>query len=226
VVDINNWIKFISFICAVAVIIFIMFQTDWFQVIKSGEFGLIIKENLFFTLAITLIIMIIQNTFTVIPLILVITLNYTLFGFVNGFLWSWFTSIIGAAIIFMGSRYLFQAWVLKKTNTELIDKIEKNGFLFVFQARIMPFIPTSLINILGGVSSIHFKSFIIGTLFGNFIYFFVLSLIPAGLMISNLNDYILEGIILVLIVLYVIYKKKWKRNKRINITTADKSKEE
>src|SRR3954453_1845532 len=111
-----------------------MFQTDWFQVIKSGEFGLIIKENLFFTLIITLIIMIIQNTFTVIPLILVITVNYTLFGFVNGFLWSWFTSIVGAAITFMGSRYLFQDWVLKKANTELITKIEKNGLLFVFQA--------------------------------------------------------------------------------------------
>lgn len=224
-ININIWIKFISFICAVTAIIFIMFQTDWFQVIKSGEFGLIVKENLFFTLAITLIVMIIQNTFTIIPLILVITVNYTLFGFVNGFLWSWFTSIISATIIFMGSRYLFQDWVLKKTNTELIAKIEKNGLLFVFQARIMPFIPTSLINILGGISSIHFKSFIIGTVFGNFIYFFVLSLIPAGLMISNLHDYIFAGIILISIILYIIYKKKWKKNKQNKVSATNKSKE-
>jgi uncharacterized membrane protein YdjX (TVP38/TMEM64 family) len=214
VVDINIWVKFSAFICTVAAIILITWQTDWFQVIKSGEFDLIVKENLFFTLIITLIIMIIQNTFTVIPLILVITVNYTLFGFVNGFLWSWFTSIVGAAITFMGSRYLFQDWVLKKANTELITKIEKNGLLFVFQARIMPFIPTSLINILGGVSSIHFNSFIVGTVLGNFIYFFLLMLIPAGLMISNLNDYVLEGIVFIFIVLYFIYRKKWKRKKK------------
>jgi uncharacterized membrane protein YdjX (TVP38/TMEM64 family) len=201
-----------------------MFQTDWFQNMKNGEFSLIAKENLVVTLAITLIVMIIQNTFTVIPLILVITVNYTLFGFVNGFLWSWFTSIIGAAVIFMGSRYLFQDWVLKKTNKELITRIEKNGFLFVFQARIMPFVPTSLINILGGISSIHFKPFIMGTAFGNFIYFFVLSLIPAGLMISNVHDYILEGVILISTILYVLYKKKRKRNKGNKL--ADQVKEE
>ncbi|MCQ6274924.1 TVP38/TMEM64 family protein [Bacillus sp. V3B] len=218
-VDIYIWLKFISFICTIAVIIFIIFQTDWFQVMKSGEFDLIVKENLFFTMIITLLIMIIQNTFTIIPLILVITVNYTLFGFVNGFLWSWFTSIIGAVLIFMGSRYLFQGWIIKKTNKELLSKIEKSGLLFVFQARIMPFIPTSLINILGGISSIHFKSFIIGTVFGNFIYFFLLTLIPAGLMITNLNDYILEGVILMSIALYLIYKKKWKRKKE---TVADK----
>ena len=210
-IGINILIKILTFISIIAVIILIVFNTEWFEFIKNGDIDSIVEENLFYSLFITLIIMIIQNTFTIIPLILVITINYTLYGFFNGFIWSWFTSMIGAAMMFMGSRYLFQDWVLKKMKPTLLTKIEKNGFLFVFQARIMPFIPTSLINILGGLSSIQFKPFILGTTFGNFIYFFVLSLIPAGLMNVNLNDYVLEAIFLITLVSYFVFKKRLKR---------------
>ncbi|WP_310194857.1 VTT domain-containing protein [Neobacillus niacini] len=162
--------------------------------------------------------MVIQNSFTIIPLIIIITLNYALFGFVNGLIWSWFTSIIAAGIWFFGSRYFFNDWVQKKSNPELLTKMEQNGLLFVFQARIIPFVPTSLINILSGLSSITFKHFIIGTMFGNLIFFFVLSLIPAGLMEGNMEQNILLGIAIILVgfVFFFRVKKKQKRRKQVN----------
>jgi len=199
-----------------------MFQAEWFQTIRSGNTSKIIQENLWVTLLITLLIMIIQNTFTIIPLLLVITINYTLFGFINGFLWSWLTSIAGAALMFFGSRYLFQDWVLPRMNKDFVEKIERNGFLFVFQARIMPFIPTSLINILGGISSIHFHSFISATIFGNFLYFLLLILIPAGLMNSHMNDFLIEAIVLLAVILFLLYR--WKRKKGVKETFSDHSK--
>jgi len=213
VVDIKNWLKFLLIISLAAILMIIVFQTNWFQMIISGEIDTSIKEKIWLVLLFTLLIMIIQNTFTVIPLILVITVNYVLFGFLNGFLWSWFTSIIGSAIIFLGTRYLFQDWVMKKVDPTLLAKIEKNGFLFVFQARIIPFIPTSLINILGGISSISFKSFIMATVWGNLLYFFFLNLIPTGLLNVPLNEYFLEGIILLIIVLIFIFKIRGKKKK-------------
>jgi uncharacterized membrane protein YdjX (TVP38/TMEM64 family) len=162
--------------------------------------------------------MVIQNSFTIIPLIIIITINYALFGFFNGLIWSWFTSIIAAGIWFLGSRYFFNDWVRKKTNPELLSKMEQNGLLFVFQARIFPFVPTSLINILSGLSSIKFKHFMVGTIFGNFIFFFVLSLIPAGLMEGNMEQNILLGIALVLAGIVVFYrvKKKQKSRKQVH----------
>ena len=170
-----------------------------------------VNENIIFILSVTLLIMSIQNIFTVIPLILVLTVNYTLFGFLYGFLWSWISSIIGAAFMFFGSRYFFQGWVAKKINPEWLTKIEHNTFTFVFQARIMPFVPTSLINILGGVSPIKFKPFILGTILGNFIYFLLLISIPAGILHTNMNDSIVIFVIFLAIVVYFILKKLFKR---------------
>ncbi|MFB3168132.1 VTT domain-containing protein [Neobacillus sp. 179-C4.2 HS] len=177
-----------------------------------------LKDTTFSKFFFTFIIMVIQNSFTIIPLIIIITINYALFGFFNGLLWSWVTSIIAAGIWFFGSRYFFNDWVQKKTNPELLSKMEQNGLLFVFQARIIPFVPTSLINILSGLSSIKFKHFLVGTMFGNLIFFFVLSLIPAGLMEGNMEQNILLGIVLVLVGLVVFYRirKKQKTRKQVN----------
>lgn len=203
-------------------IIFLVIQhTETFRLLRNGDLDSIImslKDTTFSKFFFTFIIMIIQNSFTIIPLIIIITINYALFGFFNGLIWSWFTSIIAAGIWFFGSRYFFNDWVQKKTNPELLSKMEQNGLLFVFQARIIPFVPTSLINILSGLSSIKFKHFMVGTMFGNLIFFFVLSFIPAGLMEGNMEQNILLGIALVLVGIIVFYriKKKQRRRKQVN----------
>lgn len=125
--------------------------------LKSGDIETItslLGENIYYTLGITLIIMIIQNSFTIIPLILVISLNIALYGFYYGFLWSWITSIISSIIVFLGIRIGFQDWLLKKIKPEIVNIGEKHGFLYVLQARVIPFIPTSIINITAGLSAI------------------------------------------------------------------------
>ena len=213
VINITIWIKLLAFISMIGVPIIAVFRSDWFSLMRSGQIDTMINENIFFILSITLLIMSIQNIFTVIPLMLVLTINYTLFGFLYGFLWSWFSSIIAATFMFFGSRYFFQGWVVRKIKQEWLTKIENNAFIFVFQARVMPFVPTSLINILGGVSPIKFTPFILGTILGNFIYFFILISIPAGILNADLNDYIVVSVILLAIVVYITLKNINKRKK-------------
>jgi uncharacterized membrane protein YdjX (TVP38/TMEM64 family) len=192
--------------------IFVLLQNNvLFEAILKGDLQKIkrfVGDNQFFILLFSTVVMIIQNTFTVIPLILVITLNITFFGFLLGFLWSWVTSILAAIVIFFLVRYLFQSWLLNKVDEKLVEKIEKKGFIYVFEARIFPFVPTSLVNILAGVSSINFTSFLLGTLIGNFIYFFVLALIPAGFLSSSVNEYLMGGIILLILPTFYMYNKK------------------
>lgn len=190
---------------------YIMVHTELFYFIRTGDFQAVpsfFKENLLYTLSILLLAMIIQNAFTIIPLLALITINVALFGFFNGFLWSWFTSVIAAIIIFIGVRYCFQDWVLKKMNPALVAKIEQAGFIYVIQGRIFPFVPTSLVNIVAGLSSIRFTHFLLGTIIGNFVYFFVLSLIPFGVLSVNLNKYVLGGIVLLVLLVFYVYRKK------------------
>nr|WP_263328640.1 VTT domain-containing protein [Neobacillus sp. Marseille-Q6967] len=201
-----------------SVVLAVAFNTEMFELLRNGDVDtllIVLGEEPFYKFFITFIIMLIQNSFTIIPLILIITINYALFGFVNGLLWSWISSVIAAAVWFYGSRYFFYDWVQRKTNPALLSKIEQNGFLFVFQARIFPFVPTSLINIIAGISTIRFKPFILGTMMGNLIFFFVLTLIPAGIMSGNMDNYVLISLTIVLIgvVLFIRLRKKLKKLK-------------
>lgn len=212
-----NWKSLLLVVFVLCTFIFFHKNQFLFQAIVSGDIQSIkdfIGKNQFSALLLSTFIMIVQNTFTIIPLLLVITINITFLGFIKGFLWSWFTSIIAAAVIFYFVRYFFQALLIEKVDKELVKKVENRGFLYVFEARIMPFVPTSLVNILSGLSSIRFTSFLFATLFGNFIYFFILALIPAGLLTSSLSEYLLGAAFLLFLTLFYFYKRKkgGKRN--------------
>ncbi len=169
-----------------------------------------------------LVLMIIQNSFTIIPLILIITLNFTLFGFVNGFIWGWICSIIAASIIYLCVKYIFQDRLLRKFKPELIKAVEEKGFSYVFKARIFPFVPTSLVNILAGLSSIQFKDFFWGTALGNFLYFFILTLIPAGFFSTGMNNWTWSAVIILFILIFYFLKRKYtqKQTRKTIITQS------
>ncbi len=190
--------------------LFILFfrYTDILQAIRQGEIDSVtsvFKDNISYALIVSLFIMIIQNSFTVIPLILVITLNFYSFGFFYGFLWSWLSSVIAAMIIFLAIRFWFQDFVHSKVKNhqDMLDKIENKGMRYVIYGRVFPFFPTSILNIIAGVSNISLRPFTIGTAIGNFFYFFVLALIPYGVFSTNINP--LALIIIVLLITGIFY---------------------
>ncbi|WP_169865097.1 TVP38/TMEM64 family protein [Sutcliffiella halmapala] len=166
--------------------------------------------------------MLIQNLFTLIPIIIIIMVNIMLFGFVNGYLWSVATSVVGALLSFLLYRYWFQSILLRKANASLIKKMEQNGFLFVFNLRVIPFIPSSIINTVSGVSSIKLSQFLLATTVGNMLYLFLLSAIANGLLTEEIQGYIIIGLLFASIPCYYLYrklklkfsfgvnKKKWK----------------
>ncbi|QFF97768.1 TVP38/TMEM64 family protein [Psychrobacillus glaciei] len=175
-----------------------------------------LKKNMGYALFFLFLVMLIQNSFTIFPLILVITINITLFGFVNGFLWSWLTSILASLIVYYSVRYIFQETIMEKFHPKVIEELDTNGFAYVFQARIFPFVPTSLVNILAGLSTIRVLPYLLATTIGNFLYFFVLALIPAGILSADWNEYVIWIIIVAAILLYYLIKKKRKSIKDID----------
>ncbi len=191
---------------------FLLYELEIFHAIRNGkleEFTAYYRNNEVYALILSLIIMVVQNSFTVIPLILVITINYYAFGFFYGFIWSWVSSIIAAVIVFAAVRYWFQDFVQRKAHGEALKKIEEKGGHYVFYARVLPFFPTSILNILAAVTTISLKGFVTGTALGNFLYFFILSLIPYGFLSTDISPVLIVLIITAItVVLYFVQKQR------------------
>ncbi|MGN8845300.1 TVP38/TMEM64 family protein [Niallia sp. HCP3S3_B10] len=195
--------------------LFILFirYTDILQAIRQGEIDSVtsvFNDNISYALIVSLFIMIIQNSFTVIPLILVITLNFYSFGFFYGFLWSWLSSVVAAVLIFLATRFWFQDFVHRKVKNhqDMLDKIEHKGMRYVIYGRVFPFFPTSILNIIAGVSTISLRPFTIGTAIGNFFYFFILALIPYGVFSTNINPLALIVIILLITRIFYYFNRR------------------
>ena len=79
---------------------------------------------------------------------------------------------------------------------------------------MFPFVPTSLVNIVAGLSSVRFWHFLLGTLTGNFIYFFVLALIPSGLLAAELDPDILMILLFLFFGLFIAGKKVYNSKRK------------
>lgn len=196
-------------------LIYVVIQSEGFQLLLDGDidsFQVYLNKNLPTALFFMLLVMIIQNTFTIIPLILLVTVNVVVFGFVLGFVWSYVTSVIGCLLVFIIARYWLRDLALRKMNDEIKEKIEKNGFLFVFISRIFPILPTSIINIAAAVSTISTKQYLLGTMSGNLLYIFALSLIPLGVMSEQFEHYLFIVLALLIVIGVILYRYKRGQN--------------
>ena len=170
-----------------------------------------VGDNTWRMLAMMLLLMLIQNVFTFIPFVLIVTMNIALFGFWLGYLYSVVCSVIGSTLIFIAIRHLFSASVSTKRWATYQQQVEKNGFFFVFSGRILPFMPTNLINIVSALSSMKVGSFIVATLLGNLIYAFVLSSASFGVLASLDNTALLIPFALLLLVGYFFFRRYRKK---------------
>ena len=172
-------------IALILIVIVLIINTDIFSILISGDpeaLKELSRGSMAILLLITLVLMIIQNTFPVIPLILLISMNVSIFGLNEGYLWSWLFSIIGAIFAFMITRYWFQALFHKYVSDKIKLRIEAHGFWFVILGKLLPFMPSSLVNIAAGGSSVRFNNFLMATIIGNSVYYSILYLISQGLL--------------------------------------------
>ncbi|CAG9621739.1 TVP38/TMEM64 family protein [Sutcliffiella rhizosphaerae] len=184
-------------------------QTEWFAVFKSGDMEqiqLLLQEKTTTIIFLTFFLMMIQNVLTLIPIVGIIVINIALFGFVYGYIWSVLTSVIAGALGFVVFRYWFQSILTKKVPNVYLNRLENNGFWFVLFLRMIPFIPSSFINLAGGVSSISLTAFFIATLIGNGIYLLLLSFVADGLLTAEIEGYILVALVLALIPSFYFYR--------------------
>ena len=107
------------------------------------------------------------------PAIIFSTANTLIFGIVPGIVLSCVAETVGVTISFLLLRFFFrdtaEKIIAKNTTLSNIDKYSgKNGFAFMLIARMVPYIPSVLLNAVGALSSLSLRDYVITSFIGKF----------------------------------------------------------
>ncbi|WP_139491353.1 TVP38/TMEM64 family protein [Brevibacillus dissolubilis] len=161
-------------ILTILVILVVVTQTHLGHVLRSGNIDEIagyIKSFGFLSIGISAVITILQTFFPFIPYFLVAGVNVVIFGPVFGFVLTWLSAVTGACLSFLLSRYVAHDWAQAKVGhlpffQKLNKHAERDGFRIVLMARLIPVIPSGVINMAAGLSKVSFTGFLLATLLG------------------------------------------------------------
>ena len=92
-----------------------------------------------------------------------------IFGSVWGTVWTSIAAILAAVLSFGFSRTIGRNLVAQKLagKWQKIDReMHQGGFFYMFAIRLLPLIPYGIVNFTAGLTSIKFRDYFLGTLFG------------------------------------------------------------
>ncbi|WP_409270383.1 TVP38/TMEM64 family protein [Neobacillus sp. SCS-31] len=130
-----------------------------------------IKEGEALAIPLSIIFVAILVFFPVMPFSLFAGMLGSFFGIWLGVTISLIGIGLGTMLMFLLTRYGFQEWTqsyIKKYPRihEYEGYFEKNAFISILLVRLIPFIPSPIVNILGGLSRIPWHIFISASLLG------------------------------------------------------------
>lgn len=155
----------------------------------------------------------------VIPYKIVIGLLGFIYGPLLGALISWTAASVASVIVFCLARYLFQkqgrAYLSKYEKLEKLQAaIEKNPFLTILLARLIPVIPQAVVNVIPAITSIPVVTFAVASALGKIPAMLLFAFIGSNLFAGTSKLVLSVGVyILFLASVYVVYcvwlKKRW-----------------
>lgn len=160
-----------------------------------------------YAVVISFILMVVQNITLFIPSFIIALANAAIFGWVNGTLLSWISSMTGAVCCFYISRLLGQDIVMDLFSLSMIKRIElffeRYGRWSILICRLLPFISYNLVSYMAGLTPMSIWSFIIATGLGQLPATIVYSYIGQNFSGGIRNIFI--GITLLLSVTIIVY---------------------
>ncbi|WP_088833778.1 TVP38/TMEM64 family protein [Paenibacillus tyrfis] len=155
----------------------------------------------------------------VIPYKIVIGMLGFMYGPLLGALISWIAASVASVIVFCLARYLFQkqgrAYLSKYEKLEKLQAaIEKNPFLTILLARLIPVIPQAVVNVIPAITSIPVVTFAVASALGKIPAMLLFAFIGSNLFAGTSKLVLSVGVyILFLASVYVVYcvwlKKRW-----------------
>jgi uncharacterized membrane protein YdjX (TVP38/TMEM64 family) len=148
----------------------------------------------------------------VLPLFAIVAGNAAAYGLWLGFLYSWIGVCLGAVCVFLICRKLGRHRFLNfltrhpKVN-EAMNWMNKHGFSAIFLFSCFPFSPSSLINVVAGLSNIPISHFLAAIMLGKAIMIFMISFIGHDIMAFIEHPWKLLIALLVILVLWYVGKR-------------------
>jgi uncharacterized membrane protein YdjX (TVP38/TMEM64 family) len=139
------------------------------------------------SIALIMFMAVIMALFPVIPYPVVGGVIGAALGPVIGGIVTWVGSIAASILMFVFIRYGYQEWgnrVLYRYNRlgKVTTLFERNAFLTILFTRLIPFIPSIVINVYAALSKVTFASYSIASALGK---------IPAMLLFSMVGDHLM-----------------------------------
>jgi uncharacterized membrane protein YdjX (TVP38/TMEM64 family) len=147
----------------------------------------------------------VQTIVPFVPFIVVAGVNVLLYPSPWGFVVNYVMACLGALTAFLFARYYGHDRVTAKLNNyplalQFNKQMERSGFFYVLIGRLIPVIPSSLINLGAGITKVTFRQFLFGTLIGKF---------PMVFLESQITNYLLHfkhyrGRLLLLLAIFAV----------------------
>ena len=107
------------------------------------------------------------------PAIIFSTANTIIFGIVPGIILSVIAETVGVTISFQLLRFFFRdsakKIISKNKKLRSVDKYSsKNGFMIMLIARMVPYVPSGILNAAGALSSMSMRDYFLASLVGKF----------------------------------------------------------
>ncbi|TFJ93553.1 TVP38/TMEM64 family protein [Lentibacillus salicampi] len=120
------------------------------------------------------------------PLVVFVLANAAAYGLWEGFILSWAGACAGAILVFLlirrlGDKRFFKAIRRNKQVLQVTGWVERHGFGPLFLLMCFPFSPSSVINIVSGLSKISTQQFILAVLMGKTVMIFSIAFIGSSI---------------------------------------------
>lgn len=166
--------------------------------------------------ALTFVLFTLQAIFPVFPYVILTAAAGLLFGFQTGFLLSWSGALTGACIAFGLCRWLGSDWVMARFGSrfdfDLRGMNSRLAFWSIIAARIIPVVPTPLINAAAALGGVGFVVFFFSSAIGKLPT--ALLYTGLGLSLFKIQDIKLTLTILGIILLLMVAGRYYNKAKK------------
>ncbi|TFE22724.1 TVP38/TMEM64 family protein [Cohnella luojiensis] len=165
----------------------------------------------YYVLIATFPLAIVQGILGIFPFSILIVLNISAMGLVDGLLTSWISSIVAANIVFYCCRSFFSDWFNRKINRKEDGRYEKwqkyfetYGIWTLILLRTLPIIPNNVISLMASVSSIRMLPYFFSSVIGNLSQIWLYGIISSSILMPNQDSKLLIGSYIAFCILLIL----------------------
>lgn len=202
-----NKILLFLFYLFIAIMIFIYQEPllQWFQYTKD------------YSIFLTMFIATLFALFPIIPFPIIGGIIGAMYGTLLGGFVTWVASTAASLIMFLFIRYVFQSWGLKiihryKKLEMITAMFERNAFITILVSRLIPFIPSIVVNAYSAVSRVSFLSYAIASSLGKIPAMLLFAVLGHSIVASNTEVIFVIAIYAILILLTIYFYRRWKKS--------------